>query len=102
MPLATWCPSDTTKYGSFSSAARGAEPMTTWLNNVPKATSHSCWFANFSSTSAPRLGSVPSSSTTTSTGRPLMPPLSLIRLTAAVVAASYQRPYTAPIPVACF
>ena len=32
--------------------------MTTWLNSVPKTTSHMCWVANFSTTSAPRLGSV--------------------------------------------
>jgi hypothetical protein len=38
------------------------------------------------------LGSVPSSSATISTGRPLMPPASLISFAAAVVVRSYQRP----------
>ena len=51
-----------------------------------------CWVANFSTTSAPRFGSVPSSSATISTGRPPMPPFSLMSFTAAAVVRSYQRP----------
>ena len=43
-------------------------------------------------TAAPRFGSVPSSSATISTGRPPMPPFSLMSFTAAVVVRSYQRP----------
>ena len=48
--------------------------------------------ANFSTTSAPRLGSVPSSSKTISTGRPLMPPCSFRTSSAAIAVRSYQRP----------
>ena len=65
--------------------------MTTWEKRVPKTRSM-FWEANFSTTSAPRLGSVPSSSKTISTGRPLMPPASFSTLSAASAVRSYQRP----------
>ena len=50
------------------------------------------WLVSFSTTSAPRLGSVPSSSNTISTGRPLIPPPSLTSFSAACAVRSYQRP----------
>ena len=68
----------------MSSPARGAEPMTTWREERAEDDVDRCWVANFSTTSAPRLGSVPSSSKTISTGRPLMPPASLSTLSAAL------------------
>ena len=49
--------------GSSARRRGGAEPITTCENRVPKTRSTLCWVANFSTTSAPRLGSVPSSST---------------------------------------
>ena len=74
-----------------SSPARGALPMTTWEKRVPK-TASTFALANFSTTSAPRFGSVPSSSNRISTGRPLMPPSALSLASAAVAVRSYQRP----------
>ena len=66
--------------------------MTTCEKSVPKIRSTLWWTASFSTTSAPRFGSVPSSSATISIGRPPMPPFSLMSFTAAAVVRSYQRP----------
>ncbi len=63
--------------------AEGADPMTTWLNNVPRAVFWPCWVVSFWTTFAPRLASAPSSSATISTGRPLNPPAWFIIATAA-------------------